>query len=140
MTKMKSAPAPRSEPTTDLIAIDTGVWLEGLLFGGAAEELVHMAVAEQIRLITSESLVEDLRSILERRLDFSPRAATAVVAFVRTCAEVLPDLAPASGPPDPHARLLRLAEASGADAVFTTERSRIHGLAGRSEVPVVSIV
>lgn len=136
---MRRAPAPEA-PATDLIAIDTGVWLESILFGGAAEELIQMAVAEQVRLITTESLIEDLRLVLERRLAFSTRAAEAVVEFVRTCADVRPDQAPAAGASDRHARLIRIAETAGADAVFTTERSRIHGLANRTEIAVVSIV
>ncbi|MEZ6197743.1 MAG: PIN domain-containing protein [Planctomycetota bacterium] len=130
-----------SDPAlTDLIAVDTGVWLEGLLFGGSAEELVRMAVAEQIRLVTCEALILELETILRRRLAFSEAAAQAVVEFVRDCAEVRPDPGPAAGALDRRALLLNVAERSGADAIFTTDRSRLHRLGRSSSVPVVSIV
>jgi predicted nucleic acid-binding protein len=137
---MSGIEEPSDRAEIDLIAIDTGVWLEGLLFGGAAEELVRMAVAEQIRLVTSESLVLELCGVLENRLGFSSRAAEAVGDFVRECAEVKADLAPASGPGlSRHARILRMAEACDANAILTTERSGLHRLAGESSVPVVAI-
>ena len=41
-----------SESGTERIAIETALWLEALLFGGTAEELVKMSLTSRVQLIS----------------------------------------------------------------------------------------
>lgn len=79
----------KAEPS-ERIAVDTGVWLHGLLHGGGAEELMKMAVTGKIRLLTSEVLLEELARLVRTNLDFSENAIRELLKTVRDCAVVIP--------------------------------------------------
>lgn len=111
----------RKSPT-DIIAVDTDVWLDALLYGGAGEELVRMALGQGVSLVTSDTLLDELMSQLKTRWDFSDRALFQARRFITDCAEVIVD----------DAQLLRTAEAvasvRGATAIATLNAGRTTSL------------
>lgn len=124
---------------TDLIAIDTGVWLQGLLFGGTAEDLVRMAVIESVRLVTSERLLRDLAEVLAAPLAFSAAAIDEVLRFVRDCTLVIDDDEEARVQGDGAPALLRVARRAQASAIATTERSPLLALRAFDGIPIVAV-
>ena len=130
-----------TENPAELIAVDTGIWIEGLLYGGPAEELVKMAVSQSIKLMTCESMLLELSQVLQDGLSFSPAGAREACRFVRDCATVVKDdEGPAAGPNDPRASLLKISVEHGATAIATTERSRLLRLDQHEGIPIVSIM
>ena len=120
----------------EVIAIDTGIWLEGLLYGGSAEELVKMAVTGRVNLISSEGLLDKLARTLERRLGFSEAAIDQVRQFVRECTIMVDD-----GDVDfegPHP-VLELAHRAGATAIATTDNSELLRRKTYLGIPIVRV-
>lgn len=133
----------RMNPTTpsELIAVDTGVWIEGLLYGGPAEELVKMAVSSNVVLMTCESMLLELSQVLQDGLSFSPAGAREACRFVRDCATVVNDIeGPAAGSFDARASLVKASVEQGATLIATTERSRLFQLDAPPGIPIVSIL
>ncbi|HGY93012.1 MAG TPA: hypothetical protein ENK43_17750 [Planctomycetes bacterium] len=86
-----------SAPTPQVLAVDNGVWLSGLIYGGPAEELIQLGVTGGVRLVTTQSMIDSMVRILRERLGFSEAALEQVVQFIRECAEVLEDTVPPDG-------------------------------------------
>ena len=76
---------------TDVIAVDTDVWLDALLYGGAGEELVRMAMGSGVSLVTSDTLVDKLLIELKGQLDFSNDALHQARRFITDCSQVIVD-------------------------------------------------
>ncbi len=108
---------------TDIIVLDTDVWIDALLYGGAGEELVRMALGQGVTLVTSDTLVDDLIIQLRDRLGFSVNALHQARRFVVDCAQVIVD----------DAGLLRtaadVASAQGATAIAALSPGRTTSLA-----------
>lgn len=127
--------------TRETIAVDTAVWLESLLFGGASEELVKLAVTGRVRFLTSEALIEQLARSLRTKLGFSDRAVRQVGHFVRSCS----DLVPEPDEPDPSANgdksraLLEAAERGEATLIATTQRAELLRMESHAGIPIVCL-
>ncbi len=80
-----------SASTPQVLAVDNGVWLTGLIYGGPAEELIQLGVTGGVTLVTTESMIQSMIRILRDRLGFSEAALEQVVVFIRECAVVLED-------------------------------------------------
>lgn len=146
MVSRKREPKP---PPKDRIAVDTGVWLEGLIFGGAAEDLVKGAVLGRVTLLTSEPLLAELVGVLRRDFEFSETAATQLARWVREVSEVVHHAAMVeagaeadlngSAPDCGAAAVLRAAERGGATAIATTHRRAHAALQDHGGIPVVHV-
>ena len=127
--------------TVDRIAVEAAVWLEALLYGGPAEELVKMGLTGRIHIISTDLEVERLLAALCRRLGFSEAAAAEVRTFIEDCAEILPVVTPpAAGQPDETPSILQAARAAEVNAIATTGRSRLLELGDFEGIPIVSVV
>jgi predicted nucleic acid-binding protein len=124
------------------IAVDTGVWLDGMMRGGPAEELVKLAVTGKVRLITSEAMIGHLTTTLEQKLSFSPKATAELVRMVRDCSDVVPDLAPAAGPsPAASVRdsVLEVAKRGKVDAIATIHRPELAKMGNFEGIPIIEV-
>ena len=124
----------------ETIAVDTAIWLDGLLFGGSSEELVKLGMTGRVRLVTSEILLGELADVLQRKLGYSDAAVREVLRFIREVAEVHDDLldaAPAAGVP--RGAVLDIARRAGATCVATTDGSALAPLDIHDGIPIIPI-
>ena len=127
----------RPEDCGQVVAVDNGIWLDALFFGGSSEDLVRLAIMGRVRLLTSETLLAQLGLVLARRLAFSEPAVAQVFRFVRECSDVLPD-AGANGSEAVHPTL-EVASRGQATAIVITQRSRLSHLGEFQGIPIVSM-
>ncbi len=137
-----------SAPTPQVLAVDNGVWLSGLIYGGPAEELIQLGVTGGVRLVTTQSMIDSMVRILRDRLNFSEAALEQVVKFVRECAEVLEDvttkdgdsgtvLQPASGPGS--YAVLDAADRGEASAIAVAGPSPLQQMPAWQGIPIVPL-
>ena len=129
-----------NSPKKEKIAVDTAIWLEALLYGGSAEELIKMAITHKVELIMTEPQFDDLAQALSNSLQFSVEAIAQVRRFIEECAEILPGraLQPASGAHE-LPEILHLARESDASAIATTERSILVQMGDFEGIPIVVV-
>ena len=136
-----------TRPHGEVLAVDNGIWLAGLVYGGSAEELIKLGITGRVSLVTCESLLEELVQILRDVLLFSEAAIEQVRVFIDECAEILRDVGsvahlnghravPAAGPFLQHP-VLELATRSQATAIATTERSPLTSLGDWQGIPII---
>ena len=129
-----------SESGTERIAIETALWLEALLFGGTAEELVKMSLTGRVQLISSRVQLDKRIQVLRERLDFSEAALDQVRRFVEDQVEIVElGEAPAAGIPENLPPILRAARIGSAHAIATTDRSNLLSLETFEGIPIVSM-
>lgn len=128
-----------SEPV-DKIAVDTAIWLKALLFGGSAEELIKMAVTGKVEILTTEAQFEDLKQVLQNRLNFSDTAVAEVRTFMETATTLVktPE-EPAAGPGERLSPLLRAARHSKVSAIATSDGARFAGIEDFEGIPIVTV-
>jgi uncharacterized protein len=49
------------------VVIDTNIWISGLLFGGIPSKIILLAQSQQIEIIYSEALLNEIRGVLSYR-------------------------------------------------------------------------
>jgi putative PIN family toxin of toxin-antitoxin system len=130
--------SPATEPP-ERVAVDTGVWLDGMLRGGTAGELVRMAISRRIQLVTSEALLEELVHAVRTRLDFSEKAAAQLRHMVRECALMVPPAVAADDAPPDRDTVLEVARRAGATAIATVHRPDLLKLGSYFGIPIVEI-
>lgn len=129
-----------SETEGERIAIETAIWLEALLFGGSAEELVKMAMTGRVRLVCSEAQIDRLLAVLRDRLQFSATALAEVRILVEDLVElVVPAALPAAGVPEDLPPILYTARVGAVSAIATTGRSNLLALESFEGIPIVSM-
>ncbi len=135
----KSSPNAHADPV-DKIAVDISIWLRALFFGGAAEELIKMALTGKVEILTTEAQFDDLATVLRQRLGFSEAAIGEVRRFVENATTLLPSPAvPASGPAADISPLLQAARDSRASAIATSHASKLMGMADFEGIPIVTV-
>lgn len=103
--------------------LDTNVLVSALLFGGLPGELLSSAVRGDLRLVTSEVLLDELEGALERKFGWSRPQTRATRAEIEMLAEVVrPPTVPAvlRDPDDDH--VLAAAVAGGVDLLVSGDK------------------
>lgn len=103
--------------------LDTNVLISALLFGGSPGERLYSAVRGELRLVTSEVLLDELEGALERKFGWLRPQIRATRAEIEMLAEVVrPPTVPAvlRDPDDDH--VLAAAVAGGVDLVISGDR------------------
>ncbi len=122
------------------IAIETAIWLEALLFGGSAEELIKMSLTGRVRLVGTEVQITRLLEVLRDRLGFSEAALREVRGFVEDQVEIVtPGPQPAAGVLEPLPPILQAARHGSVTAIATTGRSSLLSLESFEGIPIVSM-
>ncbi len=124
----------------DRIAVDTAIWLKALLFGGSAEELIKMAVTGKVEILTTEAQFEDLKRVLQDRLNFSDTAVAEIREFMESATTLVktPE-EPAAGPGERLSPLLQAARLSNVSAIATSDGARFMGIQDFEGIPIVTV-
>jgi hypothetical protein len=78
------------------VVLDTNVILSAIVYGGLPRRLLEMAIADDIRLVVSIELLEEIERKLVEKFGSSPEAARATCGEIESLAEIFQ---PAPAPP-----------------------------------------
>lgn len=75
------------------VVLDTNVYISAILFGGKCEEILRFAALGSYDLIISESILKELKSILDKKFHWSKKQISETLSYVKGLAEVIkPDI------------------------------------------------
>lgn len=108
---------------TSRVVFDTNVYVSAYAFGGAPAELMRVAIAGDIELVTSPTLLAELARVLADKLDFDQEHVAAVVRQIARIAVVVrPSTRLSVIADEPDNRVLECAVEGGASLIVSGDR------------------
>ena len=75
------------------VVLDTNVYISAILFGGNCEEILRFAALGSYDLIISESILKELKGILDKKFHWSKKQISETLSYIKGLAEVIkPDI------------------------------------------------
>lgn len=115
------------------VFLDTNVWVAAFAARGLCDALLDECLTGH-EVLTSVLVWDELRDVMTRKLDPTPKAWKEIEALWKTAIPVA-DVPPGFG--DNDARLVEAARAAGAEAFVTGDRALLD-LRAAGEMPIVS--
>ena len=104
------------------IVCDTNVLVSGILFGGAAREIIRLASQGRLTSFLSPAMLDELQEVLARpKFGLSPDQVLAVVALLRESSDLVTpsiQIAAVAADPDDN-RILEAAAAAQAEVLIS---------------------
>jgi uncharacterized protein len=66
------------------VVLDTNVYISALMFAGEPAEVFSLVLHEQVRLIISPSIAEEIRRVLEQKFKWESEKAERVIARIKS--------------------------------------------------------
>lgn len=117
---------------------DTNVYISALNFGGTAEEILALARARSLQLVTSPSILTEVEGVLIRKFQWSASRAREATALIREFAAVVNPAVSvhAVTEDEPDNRILECALAAEAEVIISGD-SHLRRLRVYEGIPIM---
>jgi len=122
------------------VVLDSNVYISALLVGRGCEEILALARARVVEVLSSEGILEEVASVLKKTFRWNSADIRLLSEELRDLCTMVPgDPGATEFPPDPaDAKILSCAIAGKADVIVTGDRKHLLPLKRYQGIPVVS--
>lgn len=122
------------------VVLDTNVYISAILFGGNCEEILKLSSLGSFEIITSKAILEEIKSILQKKFGWSKTQASETISYIREIAtEVEPDVSLLVVRDDPSDnKILECAVTANADYIVTGDKNHLLPLKQYKAVKILS--
>jgi len=109
------------------VVADTNVLISAVVYGGASEQVLHLARNKEIELLSSPEILKEFASVLYRKFDFAPERVRDSIAQIQKISTTIFPLNKLSiiAEDEPDNRVLECAVEGGAHYIVSGDKHHL---------------
>ena len=122
------------------VVLDTNIYISAILFGGRCEEILKIAAQGLFDLIVSKQILDEIKSVLKVKFNWSDRQVAEVIKYIKEFASVVnPDFSLHVITEDrADNKIIECAVASEAVYIVTGDKGHLLSLGTYNEIKIIS--